>query len=129
MIKKICSRCGKLFSGHSCPDCDKKRNQRYNKHERDQERNAVYGAGWDSARKYVLSRDMGLCRMCYAENKLISANLIHHIVPVEDDSNLWYDHDNLITVCYRHHKKIHDEYNKGEKPKRLMQAKLKAMIW
>lgn len=119
MIQKVCSKCGRPFTGSNCSNCTKK----YNTRER--ENNGVYNSYWESARKYALSADNGLCKMCVAENKVITnARLVvHHIVPVEDDSELWYDYNNLITLCYQHHKIVHDHYDTGRKLETQMELR------
>lgn len=129
MIRKICNKCHRLYSGSGCPVCAKERNKRYNKYERDQSRQIVYGPEWESAKKYVLSRD-GMCRMCYCIDKRLNFDnlLVHHIVPVEDDQELWYDNNNLITVCAMHHQRIHGRYHASITEKKRMQSRLRAMI-
>ena len=131
MIQKICSQCGKPFTG-SCKYCTAKRNKRYNMTERNQERNAVYNSDWEKTKKYVLGRDNGICRMCksltpkYLDTR--ASLIVHHIVPVEDDQDLWYDHNNLISVCYKHHSEIHRAYETDAREKKRMQSRLRSMI-
>ena len=133
MIQKICARCGKPYFGHECKACSAKRAKRYNEFDRDQVKNSVYTRReWKAAKRYVLARDKGICRMCYSinPNKVLQDSVltVHHIVPVEDDSSLWYDHNNLITVCSKHHQEIHGRYNAGIREKARMQSRLKAMF-
>lgn len=130
MIKKICGRCNQLYTGYKCPNCTKERNKRYNKYERDQERNAVYGGAWESTKLNVLARDKGMCQMCYSIDKRLNFDypIVHHIVPVEDDQSLWYDNNNLITVCAKHHQFIHKQYHVSITEKKRMQSRLRAMI-
>lgn len=131
MIQKICSKCGGVYSGQECPKCKSTRNKRYNKFDRDSERNAVYQTGaWSSARENVLSRDKGMCRMCYSlYGRIVGGRLtVHHIVPVEEDSDLWYNANNLIAVCHRHHEEIHAAYHRSKPEKERMQSRLRSMF-
>ena len=130
MIQKICSRCGKPFSGYECKACAAKRAKRYNDLDRDMDRNMVYNNEWVKAKKFVLMRDKGLCRMClFIHNIMNGDNLtVHHIVPVEDDSTLWYDSNNLITLCAGHHQVVHGRYRANLTEKKRMQSRLRAMF-
>lgn len=75
---------------------------------------------WQQVREYVIRRDLG-CDLGI-ENMFINDGhiLVHHIEPITmqdliDESNKLWDADNLITVSYDTHNKIHYK-NKIEDP-------------
>ncbi len=53
---------------------------------------------WEALRQKVIARDNG-CAICGSR---VQMN-VHHIIPRENDAYFW-DIDNLITLCIRHHK-------------------------
>ena len=131
MIQKICKNCCKPYTGSECETCKKERAKRYNRFERKEERNAVYqSASWNIVRERVLSRDKGLCMMCYSMYKRVNLERVsvHHIIPVEDDSDEWYSPNNLVTLCSHHHAEVHSKYHQGAAEKRRMQSRLRSMI-
>jgi len=66
-------------------------------------------------RKRVLLRDDNTCVLCGETKQL----MIHHIKPRKDFPELYYDYDNVITVCKRCHESIHGCVFDHMKPKIL----------
>ncbi|RRG06416.1 MAG: HNH endonuclease [Lactobacillus sp.] len=54
---------------------------------------------WAHLRQQVLERDHYLCRYCKLQGKLTPAKTVDHIVPIEFDSKLKADVDNLAVIC------------------------------
>lgn len=63
---------------------------------------------WKKKRERILKRDNYECRECRRYGKLIQANTVHHIKPVEDYPELRYDTKNLISLCSGCHNEMHD---------------------
>ena len=61
-----------------------------------------YGTAWRKARNAYLSANP-LCVMCQAENKLVVANVVDHIIPHKGDQTLFWDQDNWQALCKAHH--------------------------
>lgn len=63
---------------------------------------------WQKLRKYVLMRDKYLCQAEVRYGKRIDAEVVHHIFPVEEYPELFYNADNLISLSKRAHNRMHD---------------------
>lgn len=59
---------------------------------------------WTRLRRLVLERDHYLCQYCQAINIVTPAKTVDHIVPVEFDSALKSDLNNLAVTCYMCHR-------------------------
>ena len=53
---------------------------------------------WRKIRKMQLSKHP-LCDMCKQQGKIISATVCDHIIPHHNDLNLFYDSNNLQSLC------------------------------
>ena len=53
--------------------------------------------------KEILARDKFTCQLCYKQDHKLN---VHHIIPVNIDSNLASDKSNLITLCRYCHKTL-----------------------
>ena len=97
-IVKYCTRCGKLipYTGKSlCPDCQSKRQQRYNKYERDQKADRFYHSKeWKKLSKAVLAKAGYRCAVCGG-----LATEVHHIKEVRTHWRLRFDANNLMPLC------------------------------
>ena len=58
---------------------------------------------WGCFRRMVLKRDDSTCQDCGESN--IKKAIVHHILPVKDYPNLYFEMDNAKTLCVRCHKK------------------------
>ena len=58
---------------------------------------------WDLVRKNILVRDNYECQVCHQKIKNLKGIAVHHIIPREF-KELFFDENNLITLCSRHHK-------------------------
>ena len=58
------------------------------------------------------------------DGEIVEADMVHHIVPTNDDFSLRIADANLIPLSEETHRLIHREYNKGRKEKMAMQKKL-----
>ncbi|MCE4957271.1 HNH endonuclease [Macrococcoides caseolyticum] len=62
---------------------------------------------WLRVREDALKRDKYLCQVSLAKGIIRSADLVHHIIEVKDDWDKRLDLDNLQSVCFEEHNKIH----------------------
>ncbi len=63
---------------------------------------------YDSAswRKVLRPRQLQrepLCRMCKEQGKLVPAEIVDHIKPHRGDPALFFDENNLASLCKQHH--------------------------
>ncbi len=59
---------------------------------------------WQKKREAIKERDHHLCVYCLAHNELTYEGLeVHHVVPIEEQPELAYDDDYLITLCEGDH--------------------------
>ncbi|WP_317957508.1 HNH endonuclease signature motif containing protein [Paenibacillus chitinolyticus] len=63
----------------------------------------------------TLVRDNYLCQPCFKNDRLISAEIVHHIKELERYLELGLTLDNLESVCASCHNKLHPEKGKGKK--------------
>ena len=130
MLTRLCPLCGRLTRlGTSC-ECQAGRHQRYDKRQRDRGRAAFYHAtAWTRTQAAVKARAGGCDEYLRAtEGRLIPADTVHHITPLEDDPAGALAPENLILVSRRTHKMIHDHYAMGAAEKQAMQDRLRAAL-
>jgi 5-methylcytosine-specific restriction protein A len=60
------------------------------------------GNAWRILREHQL-RDEPLCRMCQAEGRVTAANVVDHVRPHKGDRVLFFDPENLQSLCAPHH--------------------------
>lgn len=88
----------------------KERDKHYNRYKRDQETQKFYdGRAWRRTREQIMMRDNGMCQHCLKENKIIHADVVHHIKYFKDYPELALDIKNLISLCHACHNKIHSK--------------------
>lgn len=63
---------------------------------------------WIEKRRTILKRDEYRCRQCRRYGKLVDAEHVHHIWPVEFYPEYRYCNWNLISLCNKCHNKMHD---------------------
>lgn len=91
----ICHRCNKISRG----DCCRAESERDNY----EQRKLYRTARWRRVRKRVLMRDKGLCQACLAKGKLERGNHVDHKLRAIDRPDLFWNADNLQTLCHRCH--------------------------
>uniref|UniRef100_UPI002108DD4A HNH endonuclease signature motif containing protein n=1 Tax=Staphylococcus aureus TaxID=1280 RepID=UPI002108DD4A len=72
----------------------------------------------------ALDRDNDLCQMCLREDIITEAKIVHHIIYVDEDFNKAVDLDNLMSVCYSCHNKIHANDNDKSNLKKIRVLKI-----
>lgn len=86
----------------------------YNKYQRDPEVNSFYRSyAWQRVRAMALERDNYLCKRCVKQGRLVTANVVHHVVEVKTDWSLRLDIDNLESVCHACHNAEHKTVPRG----------------
>lgn len=136
LFKKMCS-CGAIIDGGKsrCRACEAKAQedrakyqQVYDKTKRDWTHSFYRSKPWLKTRRIVLYRDNHLCQVCLARGRITHAVAVHHIEELRENYNRRTDVKNLISLCSRHHKIVHDEYDKGKENKKRMQEQLFELI-
>ena len=111
--KKPCShpRCPELVPGGQtyCEEHrqqeSSRRNERYDRYERDDKLSKFYGSGrWQKVREKQI-KQQPLCEMCMEKGKTKQADVVDHIVPVRVDWNKRFVMSNLQSLCYKCHAK------------------------
>jgi 5-methylcytosine-specific restriction enzyme A len=64
---------------------------------------------WRSKRQHILHRDGFLCQECKKYGKNTEARIVHHILEVDEHPHLKMKNNNLVSVCYSCHNKLHPE--------------------
>lgn len=118
-IYKRCTRCGKkLPIGTKC-ECMKARHKEYDRTSRDSARSAFYKSKeWQILREQAMEMYGGIdIYSYYVLGKIEKADMVHHIVPIEEDWNKRNDIDNLIPNTNSNHEKFHYRMKNGEHDK------------
>lgn len=112
-----------------CPEittddyCEEHRDEKWAGYD-DGERNRLssaergYDATWRKARDRYIKRNP-LCERCDSRGYTEPAELVHHIVPLED-GGARLDPDNLKSLCYACHSIIHEQMDKSDKQVHLV---------
>ena len=66
---------------------------------------------WKRKRKVILKRDSYMCKECARYGKVVEANTVHHILPIEERPDLRLNNNNLVSLCEEHHEKMHNKFN------------------
>ena len=81
-------------------------------------------------------RDKPLCQMCEQKQRYVSANCVHHIIPIEtaktkEEMRLlaFCGLDGLLSLCDECHAKIHKETGKGTTQLRRERAEARQERW
>ncbi len=87
-------------------------------------------AKWKRKRSVILKRDNYMCRECKRYGKVTGATTVHHILPVEERSELYLVNDNLLSLCSGCHNQMHDRFTneltiKGNEWKKRTESKIK----
>lgn len=101
-MKISCPYCGRMHDrGYMCP----KKPARKSRYDNREASKVHHSNKWTKLSLRVRERDKFLCVYCLKHDKRINTSGIevHHIVPIESDSDKAYDSDNLISLCREHH--------------------------
>lgn len=77
-------------------------------------------AAWKKARAAALRRDRGMCADCMARfesgagKRPRRAELVHHVIPLEERPDLALTLSNLVSLCQECHNKRHPEKGRTE---------------
>ena len=137
-LLKVC-KCGKLIDYNSkyCADCTiqveaerKNRNKDYDKYTRDKESTEFYNSNtWQLVRQDILNYYNGLCvYSLLVDNKIVMADMVHHIIPLKEDRTLSLNKSNLIPLSNSIHNVIESEYDKSNYCKLNIQRELTKLI-
>lgn len=131
-------KCGALIPQgmQACPDCEAgssgqvSRHMEYNRYRRDKKTAAFYvSKEWRRTRAFALSMYDGLDLYAfYVQHKIMTADMVHHIVEVEEDWTLRLDPENLFPLSNTNHGIISALYKKDEETKRRTQEQLRDII-
>ena len=64
---------------------------------------------WRTKRQYILHRDKFMCQECRKYGRNTDAKIVHHILELDERPDLKMTNDNLVSVCYSCHNKLHPE--------------------
>ena len=73
-----------------------------------------YDAQWRKVRELKLAQDP-LCEICESQKIVKTADLVHHIIPIDECPDLRLVMSNLMSVCTEHHEEIHKKKRWGRK--------------
>jgi len=109
---KICKKCKALTRNAEgyCDDHIKSKDdttKQYDKSRDDKYVKFYNSSGWKKLRRYILSRDSGLCKCCLEKGEVVLADIVHHIIETKVDWSMRLEASNLISVCTSCHNKIH----------------------
>lgn len=78
---------------------------------------------WQRMRKAILQRDFYLCQESKRFGKMVQANTVHHIFPMEDYPQYRWESWNLISLSADVHNEMHDRVTREltDKGRELME--------
>ena len=74
--------------------------------DRHNSRKGLYDGTWQKVRRMKMRRSP-LCERCAGAGKTVKGDVVHHIVPVNENPSLRLALDNLETLCNRCHNRHH----------------------
>ena len=130
-LYKMCTRCKrKIEVGKSCSSCNANTNKVYDcKSRNDDSRKFYHSKDWVSMRDRVMNKynHLDLYEL-KNNNKIVPADIVHHIIELSEDMSKGLLMSNLIPVSIGTHNYIHSVYNKSLKDKKELQEKLLSFI-
>lgn len=107
MPKKICNHpaCREIikFSDRYCLKHGVTKDGNYSKFNRNKERDKFYHSkAWKTVRTQVMEDYNYLCQRCKDDDKIVTADVVDHIVEISDGGED-LDIDNLEPLCHYHH--------------------------
>ena len=135
MFKKLC-KCGLVIpiSEGACSRCQEDKEQhkadRYRSYDKTRpDYHKVYKTKrWRIARTDIINRDNYLCMSCKDMKSIDGGNIVHHIVPLEDNIDLACRYSNLITLCDSCHRQTHIKYDASSREKKEEQIRLQQIV-
>lgn len=128
-------RCGAIIQGNAskCQACEERAKKTRLSQSQIYDRGRVgerlyHTAIWQRVAKAVRARDLNLCALCKDKHILTPAQIVHHIVPLEDSTELSLDKNNCISLCRSCHERVHSLYDRSFESKQLTQQKLKCLL-
>lgn len=131
-------RCGTLIPQGiaQCPACAQgagrqmSRHMEYNLFRRNKKTAQFYvSKEWRAMRSYILSRYDGLDLYAFhVQHRIATADMVHHIVEIEDDWNRRLDPLNLFPLSNSNHGIISALYDKDEDTKHRTQIQLQRIL-
>ena len=107
-IYKRCGRCGaRIPAGQSCPKCKRL----YARKDLSDHVTRFYASGaWAKARELCKARCNGIDWYEYSlTGRVVTGDVVHHIIPVRDDFSRRFDVNNLIFLTNSNHQLVHIE--------------------
>ncbi len=83
-----------------------------------------HSKAWQTLRDIALDRNNYFCQKCLREHIITEAKIVHHFIYADEDFNKALDLDNLMSVCYRCHNKIHANDNDKSNLKKIRVLKI-----
>ena len=124
MIYKRCPHCKKRVpEGEKC-GCGYKREYAAP----DKTRKLYHSSRWQKTRAAVVSFYSGIDPYAQKHGKLEYAFTVHHIVPAEEDSERFWQLDNLIPLSRSSHDEVHARYRASDEEKKKVQEELRELI-
>lgn len=125
MLYKVCPTCKERYEyiskdskcSNGCMNKDKsERNKNYDKFSRNKESASFYASkGWKQIRRVAMNRYHSLCvYSLIVDNKIVPADVVHHIKPLALHKELGLDIDNLIPLSNGIHSWIESNYTEDE---------------
>ncbi len=137
MLWHMC-RCGAMIPQNMClcGACTERqgtkmsRHMEYNRLRRDRKAAAFYvSAEWRKARAAAMRLYDGMdIYAYYVQNRIVAADMVHHIVEIEEDWTKRLDIGNLFPLSNGNHGIISALYKKDEATKRATQERLSGII-
>lgn len=124
----ICEYCGKSV-GYNRTSRKVEHDKEYDK-QRPERHKLYHTKAWQVVASATRARDFNICQLCRAEGRLhTNAELVHHIIPTEDDITKAFDVDNCISLCSMHHSLVHRQYDINISSKEAEQNKLNNILF
>lgn len=130
-LKKMCS-CGKLidYTEKHCEECttkldqlDKQRHKQNKASRKDKKEQELYTSTlWVKVKEEVKIKTYGIdAYEYYINNRVVTGEVVHHIVEVKEDWSKRLDISNLIYITNSTHRHIHNAYSKSNEERKQMQ--------
>lgn len=66
---------------------------------------------WKQIRAQALRRDGYMCTLCKRYGKIKEAYIVHHLTPIDKAPSEALNINNLISLCFNCHNKVHNRNN------------------